>query len=282
MEDLGHGHGLAKAQPSRVTRAILHKPAGLTGAEARDVPKGMCSLSKDTSHAKDGGLMPCAKPCAACYGAMRCSELPWPKPRLCKPQLLYVSMSYLSYQISLESIKTGSCQISCTGDYCMHVIRCFLLVHQFSIDNLLMTKSDSSEDLDLVRAQYSVDDFLEVRPHKKIVPPEFSITLIATGHHFHISSVEGKERHCALPGAALPASPSPDLEGPSLGVRRQLRLHTFETFGISVEPHVKAASTAGEVCDVSLYLQETIFSIDSSNGGSQSRQSPGNLNICLC
>lgn len=61
-----------------------------------------------------------------------------------------------------------------------------------------------------------------------------------------------------LPCAALPASPSPDLEGPSLGVRRQLRLHTFETFGIFAEPNKKEASTASEVCDVSLHPQESI------------------------
>lgn len=47
MEDLGHGHGPAKAQPNRVTHTILHKPAGLTGAEVRDVLQGMCSPSKD-------------------------------------------------------------------------------------------------------------------------------------------------------------------------------------------------------------------------------------------
>ena len=63
-----------------------------------------------------------------------------------------------------------------------------------------------------------------------------------------------------LPGAALPASRSPDLEGPSLGVRRQLRLRTFETFGIFAEPNKKEASTAGEVCDVSFYPQELFVS----------------------
>lgn len=69
---------------------------------------------------------------------------------------------------------------------------------------------------------------------------------------------ERREWHPALPGAALPASPSPDLEGPSLGVRRQLRLHAFETFGILAEPNNKEASTAGDVCDVSFYPQEAI------------------------
>lgn len=57
-------------------------------------------------------------------------------------------------------------------------------------------------------------------------------------------------------GAA--SRPSPDLEGPSLGVRRQLRLHTFETFGIFAEPNKKEASTDGDICDGSFYPQETI------------------------
>lgn len=41
-------------------------------------------------------------------------------------------------------------------------------------------------------------------------------------------------------------------------MRRQLRLHTFETFGIFAEPNEKEASTADDVCDVSFYPQDTI------------------------
>lgn len=74
MEELGRGHDPAEAQPKRDTPAVLHRPAGLTGAEVRGVPKGTCaSPSKDAMdmlptqgrelsslqpHAKDGGLMP--------------------------------------------------------------------------------------------------------------------------------------------------------------------------------------------------------------------------------
>lgn len=48
MEEHGCGRGPAEAQPNRDTPAVLHRPAGLSGAEVRDVPKGMCaSPSKD-------------------------------------------------------------------------------------------------------------------------------------------------------------------------------------------------------------------------------------------
>lgn len=48
VEKLGCGHGPGEAQPSRDSFAVLHRPAGLTGAEVRDVHKGMCaSPSKD-------------------------------------------------------------------------------------------------------------------------------------------------------------------------------------------------------------------------------------------
>lgn len=58
--------------------------------------------------------------------------------------------------------------------------------------------------------------------------------------------------------AALPASPSPDLEGPLPGVRRQLRLHTSENFGIFAESNKKEASAAGDISDVYFYPWETI------------------------